>query len=132
MEARLKSGCGGAMTMQITIEVPDSLGQQLQPFQERLAEILERGLREFTAEQTIAYQDEEAIMELLTSAPAPEQVLAIRASPALDQRVSELLARSKEGQLSRAEEREFDRIMMLEHLVRMAKAHALKQISAGR
>jgi hypothetical protein len=120
------------MTIQITIEVPDSLGQQLQPFQERLAEILERGLREYTAEQTIAYQDEEAIMELLTSAPTPEQVLAIRASPALDQRVSELLARSKEGQLSRAEEREFDRIMMLEHLVRMAKAHALKQISAGR
>jgi hypothetical protein len=132
MEARLKSGCGGAMTMQITIEVPDSLGQQLQPFREHLAEILERGLREYTAEQTIAYRDAEAIMELLTSAPTPEQVLAIKASPALDQRVSDLLARSKERQLSRAEEHEFDRIMMLEHLVRMAKAHALKQISDGR
>ena len=117
--------------MQITIEVPDALGRQLQPFQDRIAEVLERGLRDLTVEQAPAYQDEQAIIEFLASQPTPDEVLALHASPALQQRVSELLARSKEGGLSREEEREFDRIFVLEHLVRLAKAHALKHRVTG-
>jgi hypothetical protein len=37
------------MTVEITIQVPDVLGQQLQRVQERWPEILERGLREILA-----------------------------------------------------------------------------------
>ena len=33
------------MTVDITIQVPDMLGQQLRRFRKRLPEILERGLR---------------------------------------------------------------------------------------
>lgn len=38
------------------------------------------------------FQDENRIMELLTSQPTPEQVLAIHPSPELQERVSELLS----------------------------------------
>ena len=76
------------------------------------------------------FQDENAIIELLTSQPTPEQVLAIRPSPELQARVSELLSRNKEGELSRQEETELERYLTLEHLVRLAKAHAYKQRAA--
>ena len=60
----------------------------------------------------------------------PEQVLAIRPSSELQARVSELLGRSKDGELSRQEETELERYLTLEHLVRLAKAHAHKQLAA--
>ena len=118
------------MTVEITIQVPNALGQQLQRFRGRLPEILERGLREVSAERPTDFQDENAIMELLASQPAPEQVLDIRPSPELQTRVSELLCRSKEGELAQQEEAELERYLMLEHLVRLAKAHAYKQLAA--
>ena len=116
------------MAMEITIEVPEALGRQLQPFRERLPEVLERGLRELLAERSSDFQDENAIMELLTSQPTPEQVLAIRPSPELQARVSELLDQNKQGKLSRQEEAELERHLTLEHLVRLAKAYAYKQL----
>jgi hypothetical protein len=118
------------MTVDITIQVPDVLGQRLRRFRERLPEILERGLREMLAEKPGEFQDENAIIELLTSQPTPEQVLAIRPSPELQARVSELLGRNKEGELSRQEETELERYLTLEHLVRLAKAHAHEQLAA--
>ena len=85
--------------MEITIQVPDLLRQQLERFSERLPEVLERGLREMVAEGRGGFQDENAIIELLTSQPTPEQVLDIHPSPELQARVSELLDRSKGGSL---------------------------------
>ena len=118
------------MTVDITIQVPDMLGQQLRRFRERLPEILERGLREMLAEKPGEFQDENAFIELLASQPTPEQVLAIRPSPEFQARVSELLGQNKEGELSRQEETELERYLTLEHLVRLAKAHAYKQLAA--
>ena len=116
------------MTIEITVQVPDALGQQLQRVRERLPEILERGLHEVLAEKSRDFQDENAIIELLTSQPSPEQVSSIRPSPRLQARVSELLRRNKEGELTRGEEAELERYLTLEHLVRLAKAHAYKQL----
>lgn len=115
------------MAVEITISVPEDLGQRLQPYRERLPELLERGLRDVVADQAGATGDEQAIIAVLVSQPTPEQVLALRPSPALQQRVSSLLARSKPGQLPRDEERELDRLLLLEHLVRLAKARALRE-----
>ena len=117
------------MTMQITIEVPDQLGQQLAQFQDRLLEVLERGVRELLAEKTNTFQDEDDIVTLLASQPTPEEILAIQPSPALQARVSELLARNKTEILPRQEEAELERYLTLEHLVRLAKAHAYQQQS---
>jgi hypothetical protein len=114
--------------MQIRVEVPDSLAQKLQPFNDRLPEVLERGVQELLNEQSDQFQSEREIIELLASQPTPEEILRICPSPALQARVSHLLAQSKTGTLSRQEETELDRYLMLEHWVRLAKAHAYKQL----
>lgn len=57
------------MTIEITIQVPDALGRQLERFRERLPEILECGLQEMLAEKPGDFRDENAIIELLTSQP---------------------------------------------------------------
>jgi hypothetical protein len=106
--------------MQITIEVPDRLGEQLQQLGDRLPEALvriasdvaDRALQELTPTENIAYQDdspketlrERQIVELLASQPIPEVVLAIRPTPALQARMSELLEQNKSGTLTRSEE----------------------------
>lgn len=118
------------MTVEITIQVPDKLGQRLQHFRERLPEILERGLREMLIQEPTEFHDERTIVDLLTSRPTPEQVLAIHPSPELQARVSELLERNKREELSRQEEVELERYLTLEHLVRLAKANAYEQIAA--
>jgi hypothetical protein len=117
--------------MQITIEVPDRFGEKLQQLGDRLPEALIRGLQELTPTESLPYQDERQIVELLASQPSPEVVLAIRPTLALQSRMSELLAQNKSGTLSRAEEVELDRYLLLEHWVRLAKAHAYKNLQTA-
>jgi hypothetical protein len=125
--------------MQITIEVPDRLGEQLQQLGDRLPEALvriasdiaDRALQELTPTENIAYQDDRQIVELLASQPSPEVVLAIRPTPALQARMSELLEQNKAGTLTRSEEVELDRYLLLEHWVRLAKAHAYKNLQTA-
>ena len=114
--------------MQITVEVSDDLGRQLQQFSARLNEVIERGLQELLSEQSGNFVDEKQIMALLVSQPTPEQVLAIRPSPEFQTRVSELLAQNKAGILPAKGEAELERYLTIEHLVRLAKAHAFKQL----
>jgi hypothetical protein len=111
--------------MQIILEVPDRLGKKLQQLGDRLPEALNRLLQEIP--ETISYQDDLQIVELLASQPSPEAILAIRPTLALQARMSELLDRNKTSTLSRIEEAELDRYLLLEHWVRLAKAHAFKQ-----
>src|SRR5262245_56388882 len=118
--------------MEITIQIPDALGQELQRFKDRLPELLERGLQELRVESQAGFQDENRIMELLVSQPTPEQVLALNPSPEFQARVSDLLQRSKQGNLSAAETAELERHLMLEHLVRLAKAYAYRQLARPR
>ncbi len=113
--------------MQITIEVPEPLGEKLQQFSDRFPELLERGLQELQNEQAGNAQDEQEIMALLVSQPSPAQILAIRPSPTLQARVSDLLNRSKTNVLSKPETAELERCLTLEHLVRLAKAHAYQK-----
>jgi hypothetical protein len=117
------------MTIEITIQVPDTLGRQLQLFQDRLPEVLERGLREIMAERTDSFEDESAILALLASQPTPEQVLALHSTPELQERISDLVLRSKEGSLVPQEAIELERYLLLEHLVRLAKVHAAKRLA---
>jgi hypothetical protein len=114
--------------MQITIEVPDRLGEQLQQLGDRLPEALDRIIQELNSSTTISYQDDRQIVELLASQPTPEVILAIRPTPALQARMSELLEQNKSGTLTRSEEVELDRYLLLEHWVRLAKAHAYKNL----
>jgi hypothetical protein len=115
------------MTIELTIEVPDTLGRELQRIEARLPEVLERGLRKVLAETSETFHDEHTIIEVLTSRPTSEQVLALRPSPELQAWASELQSRSKQGMLSSEETLELERYLLLEHLVRMAKANVYRQ-----
>ena len=117
--------------MQIILNVPDLLGEKLQQLGDRLPEALDRAVGELTPTETIPYQDDSQIVELLASQPSPETILAIRPTPALHARMSELLGRNKSGTLSRLEEVELDRYLLLEHWVRLAKAHAYKRLQTA-
>lgn len=119
------------MSIDITIRVPDELGHRLDRFRDRLPEVLERGLRDIQAEGGVSYADENAIIAALASRPTPEQVLTISPSAELQARVSELLSRSKQGALSQPEAIELERYLLLEHLVRVAKARALEDRACG-
>jgi hypothetical protein len=113
-------------TVQITLDIPDHLGEQLKQFGDRLPELLERGLQEFVNDQKPGnFLGDQEIISVLASQPTPEQLLAIRPSPELQDRMSYLLSQNKAGLLSSAEETELDRYMTLEHLVRLAKAQAM-------
>jgi hypothetical protein len=114
---------------QITLDIPDDLAQRLQQFQAQLPQVLELGLQEIQSQlRTSNFLDEEDIILLLASQPTPEQILAIRPSPEFQARVSDLLAKSKAGTLSTKGEAELERYLTLEHLVRLAKTHALAQL----
>ncbi len=115
--------------MEIKLQVSDKLGQELQRVQDRLPEVLERGLREVLADTTSTTQDEQTIIEVLASQPIPEQILALRPSSELQARVTDLLARSQQGQLMAEEAAELERYLLLEHLVRMAKGHAYRRLA---
>jgi hypothetical protein len=113
---------------QITIDIPDELAQQLQQFIVQLPQVLELGLQEFQSQQRQSrFLDEQEIITLLASQPTPEQILAIRPSSEFQARVSYLLSQSKIGTLSAKGEAELERYLTLEHLVRLAKTHALAQ-----
>jgi hypothetical protein len=119
------------MSVDFTIRVPDELGRRLEPFRDRLAELLERGLRDLLAESHGNLGDENAIIAVLASQPTPDQVLAVGPSAEMQARVSELLSRGKNGVLSRSEEVELEKYLLLEHLVRVAKGRALEQLARG-
>lgn len=115
------------MSVEIMIRVPDELSQELEQVHDRLPEVLARGLREIQADAQVPIHDEQAIIDMLTSQPTPAQILALRPSDQLQGRVSELLQRKKQGTATMHELIELERYLLLEHLVRMAKARALQQ-----
>jgi hypothetical protein len=117
------------MTIEITVQVPEELGQELAHYEGQLVEILELGLHEIKATESLVYQDENSILEILANQPTPTDILALKPSAALQARVSELLQRSKESQLSTQETAELERYLALEHLVRLAKGHAAKNLA---
>jgi len=117
------------MAISLHIKVSDRLGRQLQTMEDRLPEILERGMRDVLAEQNVSFHDAAEIIAVLASQPTPEQMLNIRPSPAFQLRVRELLDRNQQGRLTAEEQAELERYTLLEHLVRMAKAHAYTQLA---
>ena len=120
--------------MQLTIEVPNHLGQQLLHYQDRLPEVLARGVRDLEERSTnkemvpTFIYNENDLLRLLASQPAPQIIIGIQPAPTLQARINDLLWRGKQGVLSSAENTELTRVMTMEHLVRLAKAHALKQL----
>ncbi len=114
----------------VTVELPRDLAQRLQPLSDRLPDILELGLRQWKADGQLGFQGSAEILELLTTLPSPEEILALHPSEALQSRIQSLIKKNQEEGLTSAEEQEWQQYEYLEHLVRMAKAKALLKLKA--
>lgn len=77
-----------------------------------------------------ALQLVDSVVEFLTSSAKPEDILAYKLPPGLQERVSLLLERNREGLITSEEKEELDQFAFLEHIFRMAKARARIQLAA--
>jgi hypothetical protein len=114
--------------MQVTFDLPDEVITQLQPFADRLPQILELGLRELNAISPSGFSGMPEVLEFLASLPTNEAVLALRPSESLQAQISNLLEKNRAVGLTPAEEQLWQGYQYLEHIVRMAKARALLKL----
>ncbi len=116
-------------TFPITIQVPDRLAGRLRRRSAELPRILELGLREVEASGQLQFEGAANVLEFLAGLPEPAAVLALRPSPALQLRIETLLEKNRAEGLTPVEANEWEQIEYLEHLVRIAKAHARRRLN---
>ncbi len=61
----------------------------------------------------------------------PAKILELRAPESMRLRLEELIEQEKDGRLSSAEKDELDHYIVLERLIRLAKAHARIKLAAA-
>jgi hypothetical protein len=112
--------------MEPTVTVPDELATRLRAVEDRLPEINEIGLRERLSNSP-SYDGVADVLETLTRLPSAEEVIGLRPSTHLQERIEELLAKNRAEGLSAEEQREREGYEYVEHHVRLAKARAIQR-----
>jgi hypothetical protein len=82
-------------------------------------------------EMNVASPVYEEIIDFIAAGATPEAIIGYRPSPEAQQRVAELVAREKTGDLLPDEKSELDHFLDLEHILRMAKAKARQVLARG-
>jgi hypothetical protein len=118
-----------AIIMQITLNVPDEMAQQLELFKEDLPQILALGLQELTANPSTGFAGLTGILEFLVSLPSPSEILALRLPESVQAEVDALLEKNRNEGLSPVEQQLWQQYEFVEHLVRIAKAQALLKLN---
>ena len=77
---------------------------------------------------TRAYEE---IIDFITAGTTPDSLINFQPSDVVEERVTDLIFREKMGDLSTDEKVELDHYLMLEHLLRLAKARAYQYIRAS-
>lgn len=114
--------------MLITLDVPQDLGIRLNPFKTQLPRLLELGLRELSVTPRSGFYSVNDILEFLAKLPSPEEIIALHPAKELQQKVNDLLQKQHEVGLTADEELQWQQFEYLEHLVRIAKSHALLKL----
>lgn len=114
----------------VTLELPDELARRIRLSGEDLPSLLERALV-LPAKDGTGYSDRRDLFELFARLPEPDQVLAYRASDALQARIHELLEKNRTVGLSPSEKGEWQEYAYLEHLMRIAKARARARLKGS-
>jgi hypothetical protein len=66
----------------------------------------------------------EEVIDFIAAGSSPSKLIAFRPSKEAKARVADLIAREKEGVLTREETSELEHYLQLEHIMRLAKARA--------
>ena len=126
---------------ELTIQVPYELAQRLEPFRDRLPELLTRAVETILpstsssdllpsvanpTDAPIAYAE---VLDFLITRPTPQNIVAFKISPEAQERIRTLLDKNREGTLTETEAAELDLYEQLEHMMILlkAKAHALME-----
>ena len=107
--------------MQVIIDLPDELANQLAAKKESLAEIIERGLQGHPEGISSNWRE---ILSFLATGPRPDQIISFRLSPEHLERSRELLRKNRENRLNEHEEAEMDEIERINHLMTLLKFEA--------
>lgn len=118
--------------MQVTFELPDDVFAQLHPFEDKLPQIIELGLRKLNAIALNEFSGIAEVLEFLASLPTPKAIIALRPSEALQAQLSALLEKNRTVGLTATEEKLWQGYEYLEHIVRMAKAKAFLKLKKVR
>jgi hypothetical protein len=115
--------------MQLTVDVSDALAVKIGVAPKGLSHIFMLGLREFDAENLGEYKGFSDVLEFLATVPTPQEILALRPSPALREEMERLLEKSRDIGLDADEEAQWRRFEYLEHLIRKAKIRAAQRLA---
>jgi len=114
--------------MQVTIDLPDSLAQQVGAEGDRLAQLLARALRPKPPEMSALRRE---VFVFFARGPQPAEIISFRPSEGATARMRELLQRNQEGNLTPTEEAEMDEIEEINTMVSLIKAEARRHLSAS-
>lgn len=124
---------------ELTIQIPDELAQRLEPFRNRLPELLSQLLdstNPSSASLAIATANLQEIpqaylevLDFLVTRPTPQDIVAFKVSPEAQERLSSLLDKNREGTLTGSEVAELDVYEQLEHLMVLMKARAIASVN---
>ena len=112
--------------MQLTIEIPDELGQKAESERERLSKLVERALRLPDSNEHGIVQE---VFTFLSRDPSPAEILGFQPSRKSIDRLQELLDKNRENSLNPSEEVELDTMQSLNHLFALLKLQARQQIA---
>jgi hypothetical protein len=112
--------------VELTVQVPDELAQQLQPVHSRLTEIIELGLREIKRRP---YDLPNEVIDFLATGPSAQAIVAFHPSAEAQARVAELLDKNRTGLLTTEELAELDRYENLDYFFTLVKARARQRMA---
>ncbi|MFN8491914.1 MAG: hypothetical protein U0350_30215 [Caldilineaceae bacterium] len=112
--------------VQLTIEVPEDLADRLQPVRNRMADILELGLRDIEPLNQPLYNE---LIEFLSRGPRPQEILAFRPSAVVNERISILLDKNQSGSLNASEQAELEQAEQLDYLMTLIKVRVRQHLA---
>lgn len=124
---------------ELSIQVPDELAQRLEPFRDRLPELLTRIVETLlpssslvellpsasnSTDVPVAYAE---VLDFLITRPTPQEIAAFKVSAEAQEQIRTLLGKNQEGTLTEIETAELDLSEQLEQMMILlkAKAHTL-------
>ena len=112
--------------MQLTIEIPDALADELGSDRGQISAIIARGLRRSWSGASGLRRE---VISFLARQPTAEEILGFRPPAGRLERSRELLQRSSAGTLTQEEEAELDEMCDVDRFVSLIKAEVLAQRS---
>jgi hypothetical protein len=115
--------------MQVTIDLPNLLAEQLESEMDKLPEIIEQGMRKIHRPTSSTWRE---VISFLARGPRPEEIVAFRPSESRSARSRALLEKNSAGNLTPDENAEFDEIGQLNYLMMLLKAEARRILGTPR